>query len=118
MIPNRNQFFSHKQSNNGNGPWSLTREKTILWAWNDELSSRARGTSIKWQDVTVCDKIFTSQHRTQKFCNKNCYTIFMKTNTEYLKNQKIETGGKIDIPQELLDNALEAEKEEKPTESE
>ena len=36
----------------------------------------------------------------------------------YLKNQKIETGGKIDIPQELLDNALEAEKEEKPTESE
>ena len=37
---------------------------------------------------------------------------------DYLKNQKIETGGKIDIPQELLDNALEAEKEEKPTESE
>lgn len=37
---------------------------------------------------------------------------------DYLKNQKIETGGKIDIPQELLDNALDAEKEEKPTESE
>ena len=37
---------------------------------------------------------------------------------DYLKNQKIETGGKLDIPQELLDNALEAEKEEKPTESE
>ena len=37
---------------------------------------------------------------------------------DYLKNQKIETGGKIDIPQELLNNALEAEKEEKPTESE
>ena len=37
---------------------------------------------------------------------------------DYLKNQKIETGGKIDIPQELLINALEAEKEEKPTESE
>jgi small subunit ribosomal protein S1 len=37
---------------------------------------------------------------------------------DYLKNQKIETGGKIDIPQELLDNALEAEKEEKPTVSE
>ena len=37
---------------------------------------------------------------------------------DYLKNQKIETGGKIDIPQELLDNALEAEKEEKPTKSE
>ncbi|MDG1224492.1 MAG: 30S ribosomal protein S1 [Candidatus Marinimicrobia bacterium] len=37
---------------------------------------------------------------------------------DYLKNQKIETGGKIDIPQELLDNALEAEKEEKPSESE
>ena len=37
---------------------------------------------------------------------------------DYLNNQKIETGGKIDIPQELLDNALEAEKEEKPTESE
>lgn len=37
---------------------------------------------------------------------------------DYLKNQKIETGGKIDIPQELLDNALEAEKEDKPTESE
>ncbi|MBT3664599.1 30S ribosomal protein S1 [bacterium] len=37
---------------------------------------------------------------------------------DYLKNQKIETGGRIDIPQELLDNALEAEKEEKPTESE
>jgi small subunit ribosomal protein S1 len=37
---------------------------------------------------------------------------------DYLKNQKIETGGKIDIPQELLDNAIEAEKEEKPTGSE
>jgi small subunit ribosomal protein S1 len=37
---------------------------------------------------------------------------------DYLKNQKIETGGKIDIPQELLDIALEAEKEEKPTKSE
>jgi len=37
---------------------------------------------------------------------------------DYLKNQKIETGGKLDIPQELLDNALDAEKEEKPTESE
>jgi small subunit ribosomal protein S1 len=37
---------------------------------------------------------------------------------DYLKNQKIDTGGRIDIPQELLDNALEAEKEEKPTESE
>ena len=37
---------------------------------------------------------------------------------DYLKNQKIETGGKIDIPQELLNNAIEAEKEEKPTESE
>ena len=36
---------------------------------------------------------------------------------DYLKNQKIDTGGKIDIPQELLDNALDAEKEEKPTES-
>ncbi|MDC0881959.1 30S ribosomal protein S1 [Candidatus Marinimicrobia bacterium] len=37
---------------------------------------------------------------------------------DYLKNQKIETGGKIDIPQELLNNAIEAEKEEKPTETE
>tara|TARA_B110000116_G_scaffold270801_1_gene289837 strand:- start:34 stop:1926 length:1893 start_codon:yes stop_codon:yes gene_type:complete len=34
---------------------------------------------------------------------------------DYLKNQKIDTGDKIDIPQELLDNALDAEKEEKPT---
>ena len=36
---------------------------------------------------------------------------------DYLKNQKIETGGKIDIPQELLDNAKDAEKEEKPSDS-
>ena len=27
---------------------------------------------------------------------------------DYLKNQKTDTGGKIDIPQELLDNAKEA----------
>ena len=36
---------------------------------------------------------------------------------DYLKNQKIDTGAKIDIPQELLDNAKEAEKEEQPPES-
>jgi len=35
---------------------------------------------------------------------------------DYLKNQKTDTGGKIDIPQELLDNAKEAEKEQQPTE--
>ena len=34
---------------------------------------------------------------------------------DYLNNQKIETGGKIDIPQELLDNAKDAEKEERPS---
>jgi len=34
---------------------------------------------------------------------------------DYLKNQKIDTGGKIDIPQELLDNAKDAEKEQQPT---
>ena len=33
---------------------------------------------------------------------------------DYLKNQKMETGGKIEIPQELLDNAKDAEKEEQP----
>jgi len=36
---------------------------------------------------------------------------------DYLKNQKIDMGGKIDIPQELLDNAKDAEKEEQPSES-
>ena len=36
---------------------------------------------------------------------------------DYLNNQKIETGGKIDIPQELLDNAKDAEKEDQPSES-
>tara|TARA_B100000073_G_scaffold253827_1_gene213835 strand:+ start:675 stop:2579 length:1905 start_codon:yes stop_codon:yes gene_type:complete len=36
---------------------------------------------------------------------------------DYLKNQNIETGGKIDIPKELLENAKDAEKEEKPSES-
>jgi len=36
---------------------------------------------------------------------------------DYLNNQKIETGGKIDIPQELLDNAKDAEKEDHPSES-
>ena len=35
---------------------------------------------------------------------------------DYLKNQKMETGGKIEIPQELLDNAKDAEKEEQPDE--
>ena len=35
---------------------------------------------------------------------------------DYLKNQKVDTGGKIDIPQELLDNAKDAEKEQQPTE--
>ena len=35
----------------------------------------------------------------------------------WLNNQKIETGGKIDIPQELLDNAKDAEKEDQPPES-
>ena len=35
---------------------------------------------------------------------------------DYLKNQKMETGGKIEIPQELLDNAKDAEKEEQPEE--
>ena len=33
---------------------------------------------------------------------------------DYLKNQKMETGGKIEIPQELLDNAKDAEKEDQP----
>ncbi len=33
---------------------------------------------------------------------------------DYLKNQKMETGGKIEIPQELLENAKDAEKEEQP----
>ena len=37
---------------------------------------------------------------------------------DYLKNQKVETGAKIEIPQELLDNAKDAEKEEKPPEIE
>ena len=36
---------------------------------------------------------------------------------DYLNNQKIDTGGKIDIPQELLDNAKDAEKEDRPSES-
>ncbi len=35
---------------------------------------------------------------------------------DYLKNQKTDTGGKIEIPQELLDNAKDAEKEEQPEE--
>tara|TARA_B100000287_G_scaffold401381_1_gene421368 strand:+ start:596 stop:2494 length:1899 start_codon:yes stop_codon:yes gene_type:complete len=35
---------------------------------------------------------------------------------DYLKNQKMDTGGKIEIPQELLDNAKDAEKEELPEE--
>ena len=35
---------------------------------------------------------------------------------DYLKNQKTDTGGKIDIPQVLLDNAKEAEKEQQPPE--
>ena len=35
---------------------------------------------------------------------------------DYLKNQKMDTGGKIEIPQELLDNAKDAEKEEQPEE--
>ena len=35
---------------------------------------------------------------------------------DYLKNQKTDTGGKIDIPQELLDNAKDAEKEQQPPE--
>ena len=37
---------------------------------------------------------------------------------DYLKNQKVETGTKIEIPQELLDNAKDAEKEEQPPEVE
>ncbi len=37
---------------------------------------------------------------------------------DYLKNQKVETGTKIEIPQELLDNAKDAEKEEQPPELE
>jgi len=36
---------------------------------------------------------------------------------DYLNNQKIETGGKIDIPKELLENAKDAEKEDQPSES-
>ncbi len=36
---------------------------------------------------------------------------------DYLKNQKIDTGTKIDIPQELLENAKDAEKEDKPSDS-
>jgi len=36
---------------------------------------------------------------------------------DYLNNQKVDTGGKIDIPQELLDNAKDAEKEDDPSES-
>ena len=36
---------------------------------------------------------------------------------DYLKNQKTDTGVKIDIPQELLENAKDAEKEDKPSES-
>ena len=36
---------------------------------------------------------------------------------DYLKNQKTDTGGKIDIPQELLDNAKDAEKEQQPPEA-
>ena len=35
---------------------------------------------------------------------------------DYLKNQKMDTGDKIDIPQELLDNAKDAEKEQQPPE--
>ena len=35
---------------------------------------------------------------------------------DYLKNQKTDTGGKIEIPQELLDNAKDAEKEDQPEE--
>ena len=34
---------------------------------------------------------------------------------DFLKNQKIDTGGKIDFPQELLDNAKDAEKEDRPS---
>jgi len=36
---------------------------------------------------------------------------------DYLKNQKTDTGVKIDIPQELLDNAKDAEKEQQPPEA-
>ena len=34
---------------------------------------------------------------------------------DYLKNQKMDTGAKMDIPQELLDNAKDAEKEDRPS---
>jgi hypothetical protein len=37
----------------------------------------------------ICDKKFILKNRTQKFCSKNCYTLFIKTDIEYLKNQKI-----------------------------
>ena len=47
--------------------------------------------------------------------------IFIQTHVNLLHakmvenaNQKMETGGKIEIPQELLDNAKDAEKEEQP----
>ena len=36
---------------------------------------------------------------------------------DYLKNQKTETGAKIDIPKELLENAKDAEVEDKPSDS-
>lgn len=41
------------------------------------------------KECIICYKKFRSQHRTQKFCNKNCYSVFMKTDMNYLKNQKI-----------------------------
>ena len=38
MIPQRKWFLPQKQTKNENGQWLLTKERTIFWALNDELS--------------------------------------------------------------------------------
>ena len=50
MIPNRNLFCLRSSLTSGMVHGHLPG--------NDEVSSSARGTSIKWQDVTVCDTNF------------------------------------------------------------
>ena len=57
--------MSKKQSKKMNCPWSLTRERTILWAWNSEVSSSVRGTSIKWQCCEENSDMILGPNKTQ-----------------------------------------------------
>jgi hypothetical protein len=62
----------------------LNSKTTCVKRWDNKPLLKDTTRNCKW-----CKKEYIPKKSKQKLCSKNCYVLFMKTDIEYLKNQKI-----------------------------